>query len=236
MSFELPDDPSQLAVIVMTGTSEEQRNQAMTKLVPIVMRIARQKARGRRHEHWRQELIDESPSIIWSKLQQQAYDKARGPFEGWCGRVLKNGIIDRIRSRRRDRLGQAVPIDPATGSDPADPRAGWEQVASAVDPLGKADLDRIERWEPRDRIVLLCLSGLWLRVSPETWGRWLADCDLDEPFPPEGFLHLENTSQRYDVLAPALSLSRNALAQRRRRGKRALWQLDALAEWKEGRS
>jgi len=240
--FESPtNDPGiketkRLADIVMTSGSAEDRNRAMAELHPVIRRLAEIATRGLKPENWRQELIDEAASVVWEKLRVGAYDTAKGPFEAWCRTVLRNWRVDQVRcqKRRSDLLRGAQTLDPERGIDPPDPRATSETVLERTEPFGAADLKMLEGLPALDRVVFLCLSdNLWLHVSSTTWKQWLDACDLDEPFPPEGFASLGSQSGRYAALASALNKSRNALSQRFRRSKQRLVEHAALTSGKE---
>ena len=45
-----------------------------------------------------------------------------------------------------------------------DLRAALERALDSATPFGAADLKAIGEWPVRDRVVLLCLAGLWRKV------------------------------------------------------------------------
>lgn len=227
-------DATRLAMTVMEGASEAEVNRAMERLVPVIRENARLMTGNLNPRAWRHELIEEVSSVVWSKLRRGTFDPQKGRFEPWCRSVLRNWVADRVRARRRDRLAGAVSLDPEAGIDPADYRPSWQDLATRSELLGTADLNRIRQWTATDRVLLLCLSGLHLRVPTPEWRGWLSELDLVEPFPPESYPGLETKSERYTSLAESLKLSNNAVAQRVRRGRRLLLSLDVL-DPREGR-
>src|SRR5262249_35009493 len=95
-----------------------------------------------------------------------------------------------------------------------------------------ADLDRIGRWNAADRVELLCLAGLWRKVTEKIWELWLTEYEarrrvvLVRPFPPPWFVSYHDPPSRTRVLAPALSrANRNTLTQRWWRGQHRLGEL-----------
>ena len=88
--------------------------------------------------------------------------------------------------------------------------------------------ERLRRWAVHQRVELLCLGGLWLKVPPEEWDAWVdeyersRDLCLSRPFPPEDFFSHETPQDRMRPLADVLCYPPNTLTQRWRRQHKRL--------------
>jgi len=205
-------------------------------LEPKVRFVARRVARGAGKSE-REEFVGEALSLVLAPRDTTGppiclYRHEEGSLEPWLQVVLTN----RWRSRRR----QAARLPPRCG-EMADfvvqPVSGGEQeadlAAALTRPFSGADLDRVTNWGPRRRVELLCLAGLWLKVSPALWDKWVRAYEnvmnrpLPRPFPPDEFVDLENPGSRTAPLAQLFGYSRpNTLSVRWARGQDLLEGLD----------
>src|SRR2546425_256780 len=105
---DLPDDPTALARIALNGSeSEDLRNAAWRKLIPIINRIAIDAARV----YHCQEIEQEAVGYIWQKLQEGKFEPEKGPFDSWSYVVLHHRAADFRRQFTR-RL-----VDPRDQND-----------------------------------------------------------------------------------------------------------------------
>lgn len=223
-----PDPGSRLARRVLDASTDDERNQALNALEPLIRHCARQISRGDYSQETR-DLLDEAPSVIWEKIA--SYRAEKGRFETWCRVVLHRWQIDRIRRRGANLTASADRLDLDQLLDSSDADRARRACEAALDrgiPLSRNDLDRIAGWRVETRVLLMCLSGLWFRIPSDVWNDWLADCEVEPPFPPDDFLDLERTGERYATLAPALGVSVSTLTKRVERTKHLLLELDAL--------
>jgi RNA polymerase sigma factor (sigma-70 family) len=180
----------------------------------------------------RSDLLQEAESYVWERI-----GKFRpGRFESWCHTVLRNLVLDWLR-RKRVAGGRAPPVGPNVEGDggnsvepeTSDFRPVLEAALDRQTAFSAADVRRIEEWRLRERVVLLCLSGLWDKVAREKWATWLRDCGVVMPFPPSHFA-AATERQRNAILASALGITRNNLAQQWSRGRKLLRGLDYLRD------
>ena len=144
---------------------------------------------------------------------------------------------DWLRRRKADPSAGAVAVDrmkeevggilgePAEADFQPLLEAALDQQAS----FSLADVSRIEHWQPWDRVVLLCRSHLWSKVSPAKWNAWLGECGVAPPFPPAEF-SFASEREWNAILSRALGTKRNTMAQRWLRGRRLLRDLDYLRD------
>lgn len=231
-STDLPDDPSFLARIVTNETlSTVQREQARQALEPLIRRTARRVAA--RAGQAGQDLIDESVSHVLHPRRITQWAEDRKPFESWCFYVLRHHLIDLVRQRNRQRENMT-----STLKEPADPRGahGVSAVEIELDlgtPFSPPDVARVRVWKAIDRIVLLCLAGLWRKVPAALWRKSAVECGLALPFPPPGFGRCQDREERNEMLARAMGWRRNTLAQRWCRRRHLLDDLDFVHEVRE---
>jgi RNA polymerase sigma factor (sigma-70 family) len=223
-------DESMLAWTAAHGATAAERDRALEQLQPLIERLARQVAARGFPAWFRPELTGNALSWVWGRLK--SFDPRQGRFPAWCRTILRNAAIDELRRIRPDALAHVT-----QSLEDAPERAEPDEPAllrlERLEPFGPADLARVGRWEPADRVMLLSLSGLWPKVPGDTWRQWLAECGVGAPFPPAGFVETDSKSERYRVLCDALGLTRQALAQRVRRKKSLLEELDEV-KWLRG--
>ena len=105
---DLPDDPTALARIAVNGSeSQDLRNAACQKLIPIINRIAIYAARA----YHCQEVEGEAVSHIWQKLQQGKFESEKGRFDSWASVVLHHLAADLRKQFSRRLLHSAQQID-----------------------------------------------------------------------------------------------------------------------------
>jgi len=97
-SFELPDDPTALALLVQDSTQpQERRDAALVKLDRLVIqRIANDLAPACEEFH------TEALSFVWEQLEiNKKFEPHRGRFKSWCDTVLYHLHIEFLRKRSR---------------------------------------------------------------------------------------------------------------------------------------
>jgi DNA-directed RNA polymerase specialized sigma24 family protein len=210
--------------------SEAVRHGALDSLVPTIGRVARRVAL-RFSGQTRQDLVDGAIADIWEALQQAP---PTGPFESWCYAVLRNRHLDRVRHEQAESRHAAVAARHRPEAE--DVRAAVERAADSRAQVHAGDLQLIATWPLRQRIVLLCLTGLWIRIKPSLWQQWVADyrqaygSPVLASFPPPELQDCEEIAQRNGILAAALNLRRNTLSVWLHRGKPLLLDLQCVRE------
>jgi len=105
---DLPDDPTALARIAVNGSeSQDLRNAAWQKLIPIINRIAIDAARA----YHCQEIEQEAVGYIWQKLQEGKFEPEKGRFDAWASVVLHHLAADLRKQFSRRLLHSAQQID-----------------------------------------------------------------------------------------------------------------------------
>lgn len=128
---------------------------------------------------WEDDLV----SHVQDQLLEQTFDPTRGRFCGWVRSVVRNRLLDLIRGRRRTvALADAEPSVP-------DSSVSIDQAIDCAAPFNSRDLASIRGWNlPTSRkIAILCLTLIWEKIPSDEWNSWVDECDLEPPFPPEGF-------------------------------------------------
>jgi hypothetical protein len=160
-----------------------------------------------------------------------SYDPATGTLGQWLGQVLRRQWIDRCRRRR-----PLLPLEEAV-LVPQEPGAPLHTASSLfAEPFCPRDLQRVEAWKVKDRIQLLCLSGLWLKVPEDWWERWVVEYEasrglrLGRPFPASEVLALDSHNERKGPLSRALKIPLNTLDVYWHRKKGLLRELQCIRE------
>ena len=224
------DDPNALAAraVARDGTAE-QREDASLRLRPFIERQVRRLC-VRFSGQTRLDLLDDAVAIIWEAL---THFEAGRPFEPWCRAVLKNSTIDRLRRSSHDPLfvlGQEAEAIPDHQC-----RLALETALERNEPLPAADVENMDGWPPRDRVVLGCLSGVWRKVPNALWARWLDEFRDEYGFPaPGGFppdaFETKDIHDRSSLLAELLGQKLNTLRVWIHRGRQRLCQLAWVKE------
>lgn len=226
-----PHDPAGLAGLAADERqSLEVRQRAFEGLVPAIQRVARRLA-VRFLGQQRQDLVENAPGDIWEAIGQFPRD---GRFEPWCYVVLRNRRLKELLHEQRERkhtgeLGRQKP-------ESADLRAALERAWDRPEPLADGDVQRLNDWPLRYRIVLLSLSGLWTKVHRATWDSWVSEYRVlhgvppTGPFPPRELDASDQIAERNALLARLLNVRRNTLSVWLWRGKALLLELRYVRE------
>lgn len=223
MSATPPEDEDGAARLAADESlGEGARRQAFACLVPTIETVAR-RVSCRFGGQWRNDVIADAAGDVWAAITSFP---ANGSFEPWCYTVLRNRWLDSVRREQgQQRIAARTATAPRT--EPV-LRSAVERALDAQEDFGPEDLRQIADWTPRERLVLLSLSGLWRKVPHPEWARWIAEhraCfGLPDPvsFPPDALSDCDTLRKRNEVLAGALRLKRNTLSVLLYRGKERL--------------
>jgi DNA-directed RNA polymerase specialized sigma24 family protein len=214
---------------------EEAGNLLAECLGPLIRQVAWEVARGGSPSE-RKDFVDEALSLVVAPREgKPARICACRPDpspQAWLRTVLRNLWV----SNRRQRASRQQALEQFAGRRPPSV-VSWDRLCLA-EPLSNRDLDRIAGWEPRSRVEVLCLAGLWPYAPAPRWECWLAEYEslrhlsLGRPFPAEDVLHCDERADRLRPLAQALHYSPNALSVRWLRAKDCLKELDFVRELK----
>ncbi len=230
LTAELPSDEAALAS--MAGDlklSREQRQQAFERLLGTIRWVAGRLS-IRFSGSYREDAIEDAPGDIWAVIDRYP---AGGDFEAWCYSVLRNRWLETVRRDDRRQARERHPRDLEVTD--ATVRKAIEHAIDATEGFRDADVAVIAGWPHRDRLVLLCLAGLWQKVPGRQWKTWVAEHreqygNPDDPFPPEVLAACEQIAARNAVLAVALNLRRNTLSVLLYRGKHRLADLQYVRD------
>jgi hypothetical protein len=178
-------------------------------------------ARGKGHD--RQDFIDEAPSFILGPQEDRPpriaiYRPEEGQVEALLRTMLSRAWVSRIR---RDK-----PTLPLVADAPEHKAQDW--AALLAEPFPTGELRQMAGWNALDRVLLLCLTGLWLKLPQEVWRDWVARCGLTWPFPPKEFLCSDKPRL---WLAEALGMTTQQLYRRWHRKHHLLTEIQSLRDW-----
>ena len=146
---DLPDDPTALARIAVNGSeSQDLRNAAWQKLIPIINRIAIDAARA----YHCQEIEQEAVGYIWQKLQEGKFEPEKGRFDAWASVVLHHLAADLRKQFSRRLLHSAQQIDSLIEEIPDGRATGTGAAGDAF----AQQLDRLRREFDRLSHLLPC--------------------------------------------------------------------------------
>ncbi len=229
-SEEWSEAPDGLARLAAAGSTEEVRQRAFRALLPVIHRTAHRLAL-RFTGQQRRDLLDNAEGDVWEALGRGA---PQGPFEAWCYTVLRNRHLDNLRQEQREQRHALAAAHQRR--EAVDLRHALERAWARDEPLGELDLRAVGAWSLRERLVLLCLSGLWRKVPPVLWGEWVDEhrrwhgTPPSGLFPPDELGDSEQLAERNGALARLLGLKRNTLSVCLFRGKARLASLRCVRE------
>jgi hypothetical protein len=161
----LPSEAGQLVCIVTDPeASAERRSQAMARLLPQIIAIARRVAAGRPRRE-RDDLLSEAGSIIWERLRR--FHQSKGTFDAWCSVVLYHQAIDRWRDAYGD--GNETPPDDLP-DDRDDNACTTEDELARLAEL-RSTLDRIA-WMPQSPAGVHYFAVLLLQLRLAIARQW----------------------------------------------------------------
>jgi DNA-directed RNA polymerase specialized sigma24 family protein len=206
-------------------------------LAPEVRRLAREAARGGTRTD-RDEFVDESVTFVVAPRKKSPprvcqYRAEAGPLEPWLRELLKNGWRDKCRARAR-----GLPVYSDMCDAQAPPVLDWpDEPEEFIRIFSPGDLERIGLWKAAQRVELLCLAGLWRKVTDRLWESSLLEYEakrgltLPRPIPPPSFVLHGDPKSRTQLLARALFLpTTNLLSQHWNRWQHRLGELDFVRE------
>src|SRR5262245_20743247 len=140
----------------------ERRKRALEDLLPTIRRVARRVA-ARFAGQYREEVQDEAEGEVW---QAMSGFQRGASFAAWCYAVLRNGPVDRLRKAQHERAHREGLT--ATRED-ADLQLALERALDRQEVFLESDLAELRKWPLSQRLALLSLSGLWLKVPQAEW-------------------------------------------------------------------
>jgi DNA-directed RNA polymerase specialized sigma24 family protein len=196
-------------------------------LNPLVIRIARMVARGMGQGD-RDDFVEEAVNLVVEPREQSlpricSYRPEDSTLQTWLSVVLGNLWRSRRRAHRPtcSLSGDVLCEEPLLGASDS----------LFQEPFSKQDLETLVQWQIHWRVELLCLSGLWVKVSAADWKSWLEEYEsiagnsLGRPFPPSEFLVHDDHAARMAPLARALGIPKGRLIQHWHRARvRRLWE------------
>jgi len=230
----LPEDGDGLAQLAAdVSKPEPERQRAFERLIPIIQWVARRLA-VRFTGQQRGDVLSDAPGDVWEVIGKFP---CGGRFEPWCYAVLRNRWFDTIGKERRRTVLDTTRPSPFTAD--GDIRLAVEQAIDSVKPFGPDDLSLIRTWPHRDRLILLCLTGLWGKIPTAEWEQWVAEhrtrhgVPIQGDFPPSTLAQCDQLAERNALLAESLHLRRNTLSVLLFRGKDRLLDLRYVREFLE---
>lgn len=219
-----PDEDSLASLAADTGRPEELRDEAFARLRATIEWVARRLA-VRFAGQFRSDVIADAQGDIWMVISRFP---SGGSFEAWCYAVLRNKWLEEVERDDRRRVRELHAGELAVADSQL--RSALEQASDSADTFGTDDLALIAAWPHRDRLVLLCLAGLWHKIPGHEWTCWVGEYRdrhgvPDDPFPPNALAGCDQLAARNEVLAVALHLKRNTLSVALYRGKFRLSEL-----------
>jgi hypothetical protein len=161
----------------------------------------------------RDELIEEAPAFVLGPREGgrpriASYNPSSGSLQGLLYAMLKRAWYSRLRKQK--------PMSGLLGDIQAPQMP--DRFSLFGESFSARDLEALAGWAAADRILVLCLTGLWLKVRPEsTWRAWVEECGLGWPFPGDDFLRADDPRR---WLAQALGITIQVLYARwHRKGK-----------------
>jgi DNA-directed RNA polymerase specialized sigma24 family protein len=227
----LPEDGDRLAQLAADMCRpERERRRAFERLIPIIQWVARRLA-VRFTGQERDDVVSDAPGDVWEVIGRFSCGVH---FEPWCYTVLRNKWFD-VMSKERRRRDLDTTRSPSVTAD-ADIRLAVERAIDASQPFASDDLALIRSWPQRDRLILLCLTGLWNKVPATEWGQWIADnrntygVPETGAFPSAALGRCDQILERNALLAESLHIRRNTLSVLLYRGKTRLLELRYVRE------
>lgn len=212
---------------------EEAGNLLAECLGPLIRQVARAVARGGSLSD-RTDFVDEALSFVIApgkgKPARICACQIHSSLRAWLRTVLRNSWVS---NRRQWAARQQALEEFASRQHP--PVFAWHSPPQ-TESLSDRDLDRLAGWEPRSRVEVLCLAGLWPYVPVPRWENWLAEYEglrrltLVRPFPGDDVLYCDKPADRLKPLAQALGYHTNTLSQRWLRSMHRLKELDFVRE------
>lgn len=168
------------------------------------------------------------------KLPQFDPAKAKGGFRGWITKVVNHLAVDRYRRRPKRVVADTTKTDEETSSlvdtlpsQECDPLLNLPTHLQGT--LSEDDLDRLESWRVRDRLVVLSYWGWENRIPQNLVYRWLDECHVEWDCFHAALDPATPSTKRVGVLAAAFGMPPGTL--RRDRDRKAGWIVELQACW-----
>ena len=161
-----------------------------------------------RIEHFEDWYYQELPSTARA-------EEAKDFFAAWCYRELHFRYLDVGRVQKGEPKTRGLEAT----ADVADHRSAVDEASPYDFDLGESESQALEEWDALDGVILFTLAGQWSQVPESLWRKWMAELDLEPPFPPPEFVDCPRVKRR-SFLADALGVSRDVIFQRWHRLKK----------------
>jgi DNA-directed RNA polymerase specialized sigma24 family protein len=206
-----PTDDDLAAIARDSSPEEERHSRAVVGLLPTIRRVACRIA-TRFSGLSSDEFVEEARGLVWEGLLGYVSGNS---FEAWCYGVLRNHLLARLRSQRRERAHRKEVTDEPQA---AELQRGLEKALDREAPFSEADLAVIRAWPVAQRLAVLVVTGLYRHVPKAEWEAWIHEHgkihqrDLPNPFPPDSLGEGGNLAERNAILCEAMRVSRNTLS------------------------
>lgn len=223
-----PNQIGEWVRLIQTGTDQE-KSAAWEALLPIIQGQVKWIRAG--SGVWAaDDLVDDAQGLIWELLREGKYGNDQN-FRGWCARVLQNEFRKRIRSSNTRRRIEA---QSGSSGSAADDSPAIALAISTPQIFSPEDIDILESWTVKQRVLTLTIAGLWRKVAPpDLWDRWVDEAGFVTPFPPHGFVDALDRTERLSVLAAATGYTANAISSAKSRYLKKLSQLPYIQGLKD---
>jgi len=215
----------------------ESLNELAGRLEPVAREAALSVIKGK----GKFDFADESTTILFAtyevrkrnfEAQQRlprifSFHSQGGSFEAWCRTVLYRVYVSRQRKRSFTVNLESLPEKEA------------EEIIDLFQlhrQFAKDDLGVIFSWTAAERLTLLCLSGLFVKVPRSAWQQIITEAELElgrkfpSPFPIVQLLDLADPSERMAFLAELIGMKTNTLSARWMRKKTRLTELSIVRD------
>ena len=159
------------------------------------------------------------------------FDPDKYVYELWCRKVLRNLLRSQIR---RVNLEQTVADFPSVeDSGPVD-------CLQLETEFSFEDLSVIHVWPAEERLMLLCLSGLFVKLQKSDWDVFVVaaaealELRFPDPFPTRQLLDEEDPSSRMSLVAELFRVKINTISARWMRKKHLLRELAVVRDCEPG--
>lgn len=165
--------------------------------------------------------MEEAATICWEKREYYKVD--RGHYLAWWKRICHNDAVSHQRKRKPTVLESEIieTLDTSGSDDDA-----WIVSHDMAAPFSPADVQSIQAWPLKVRIILLCLAGLWQKVPEALWRTWVEEFGLASDFPPPEYSGADDCKVRRRKLCEFIDITSANLNQVWCRGKKRLLSLE----------
>jgi len=214
-------------------------NELTERLRPSVRQFALQMMKGTRG--MKLDFADESLAVVFAPYNVFekrggerreprifGFDWQEGNFEGWCSKVLSNYCAS--QQRKKSEVQSLPEVFDVADTEPLD----WLRLHELFD---DESLNLVTSWPPVDRLMLLCLSGMMVKIGQPLWLEFIEQAEADlgfelpHPFPVRLILDSDDPSSRMSIVAALLGRLTNTLSVQWKRKKHLLRELAIIQQY-----